>query len=76
MLLILYRVMRTRLHASGTALSPERPLEKLRRIQHYSVTLNGEESVTGISTINREQTEILAALTIKKPTIETQLPLL
>jgi transposase len=76
MALILYRVMRTRLHASDTALSPERALEKLRRIQHHRVTLNGTESVTGISTINKEQTGILAALTIKKPTIETQLPLL
>ena len=76
MALILYRVMRTRLHASDTALSPERALEKLRRIQHHRVTLNGAESVTGISTINKEQTGILAALTIKKPTIETQLTLL
>ncbi|CUI08759.1 Mobile element protein [Janthinobacterium sp. CG23_2] len=76
MALILYRVMRTRLHASDTALSPERALEKLRRIQHHRVTLNGTESVTGISTINKEQTGILAALTIKKPTIDTQLTLL
>ena len=76
MALILYRVMRTRLHASDTALSPERALEKLRRIQHHRVTLNGTESVTGISTMNKEQTGILAALTIKKPTIETQLTLL
>jgi hypothetical protein len=76
MALILYRVMRTRLHASDTALSPERALEKLRRIQHHRVTLNGTGSVTGISTINKEQTGILAALTIKKPTIETQLTLL
>ena len=32
--LILYRVMRARLRDSGTKLSPERALEKLRRIQH------------------------------------------
>ena len=37
--LILYRVMRTRLHASGTGLSPERAVDKLRRIQHHRVTL-------------------------------------
>jgi transposase len=74
--LILYRIMRTRLHASDTALSPERALEKLRRIQHHRVTLNGTESVTGISSINKEQTDILAALTIKKPTLQTQLTLL
>lgn len=74
--LILYRIMRTRLHASETGLSPERALAKLRRIQHHHVTLNGTESVTGISSINKEQTDILAALTIKKPTLQTQLTLL
>lgn len=52
MALILYRIMRTRLHGSGTALSPERALTKLRRIQHHRVTLNGTESVAGISSIN------------------------
>jgi transposase len=76
MALILYRIMRTRLHASETALSPERALAKLRRIQHHRVTLNGAQSVTGISSINKEQTDILAALTIKKPTLDTQLTLL
>lgn len=76
MALILYRIMRTRLHASQTALSPERALAKLRRIQHHRVTLNGTQPVTGISSINKEQADILAALTIKKPTLDTQLTLL
>lgn len=76
MALILYRIMRTRLHASDTASSPERALAKLRRIQHHRVTLNGTQSVTGISSISKEQTDILAALTIKKPTLDTQLTLL
>jgi len=76
MALILYRVMRTRLHASETALSPERALSKLRRIQHHRVTLNGAQPVTGISSISKEQTAILSALTIKKPTLNTQLTLL
>jgi hypothetical protein len=68
--------MRTRLHASETALSPERALAKLRRIQHHRVTLNGTQSAGVISTINQEQTDILAALTIKKPALDTQLTLL
>jgi hypothetical protein len=51
-------------------------LTVLRRIQHHRVTLNGTKSVTGISSINKEQTDILAALTIKKPTLDTQLTLL
>lgn len=76
MALILYRIMRTRLHASETALSPERALAKLRRIQHHRVTLNGTQSAGGISTISKEQADILAALTIKKPTLDTQLTLL
>lgn len=76
MALILYRVMRTRLHASQTSLSPERALSNLARIQHHRVTLNGAQSITGVSTISAEQTSILAALTITKPTLDTQLTLL
>lgn len=76
MALILYRIMRTRLHASDAALSPERALSKLRRIQHHRVTLNGTQPATGLSSINKEQANILAALTITKPTLDTQLTLL
>ena len=76
MALILYRVMRTKLHAAETALSPERGLANLRRIQHHRVTLNGAQPVTGISSISKQQTAILSALTIKKPTLNTQLTLL
>ncbi len=76
MALILYRVMRTRLRAGETALSPERALANLRRIQHHRVTLNGAQPVTGISSISKEQTAIMSALTIKKPTLNTQLTLL
>ena len=74
--LILYRVMRTRLHAGGTAHSPERALSKLRRIQHHRVTLNDSEPIAGLSAIDQEQSQILAALAIKKPTLSTQLTLL
>lgn len=76
MALLLYRVMRMRLRASDTQLSPERALDKLRRIQHHQVMVNDTQPVTGLSTINQEHTAILAALTIKKPTINTQLTLL
>jgi transposase len=76
MALILYRVLRTRLHASDTHLSPERALAKLRHIQHHRITLNESEPVAGLSSINKEQIEILAALTIKKPSLNTQLTLL
>ncbi len=76
MALILYRVMRARLRASDTQLSPERALDKLRRIQHHQVTVNDRHPVTGLSTINQEHADILSALTIKKPTLNTQLTLL
>lgn len=76
MALILYRIMRSRLQARDAGLSPERALSKLRRIQHHRVTLNGNQPATGLSSINKEQADILAALTIKKPTLDTQLTLL
>ena len=74
--LILYRVMRSRLHAGGTSHSPERALARLRRIQHHRVTLNDSQPVAGLSSIDQEQVSILAALTIKKPTLDSQLTLL
>ena len=76
MALILYRVMRSRLHASDTQLSPERALARLRRIQHHRVTLNGTQPVAGISSISQDQADILSALTIKKPALDAQLTLL
>jgi transposase len=76
MALILYRVMRMRLRAGDTQISPERALEKLRRIQHHQVVVNDTQPVSGLSTINQDHAAILAALTIKKPTLNTQLTLL
>ncbi|CDS54740.1 Mobile element protein [Polaromonas sp. CG9_12] len=76
MALIVYRVMRSRLRASATPISPERALDKLRRIQHHQVTLNNTQPVTGLSTVNQEHSDILSALTVKKPTLNTQLTLL
>ena len=76
MALILYRVMRSRLKDSNTKISPERALEKLRRIQHQVVTVNDLEPIAGLSSINQEHAEILQALTIKKPTLPVQLTLL
>ena len=76
MALILYRVMRSRLRDSNTKISPERVLEKLRRIQHQVVKVNDLEPIAALSSINQEHTEILKALTIKKPTLPAQLTLL
>ena len=76
MALILYRVMRSRLKDSNTNISPERALDKLRRIQHQVVTVNDLEPIAALSSIHQEHTEILQALTIKKPTLPAQLTLL
>lgn len=76
MALILYRVMRTKLRAGDTKLSPERALEKLRRIQHQKIILNKTQPVTGLSTITQEHNAILATLDIKKPTLDPQMSLL
>jgi transposase len=76
MALILYRVMRQRLKAANAGLSPERALDYLRRIQHHQIRLNASEPVTGVSILSAEQTEVLNALDVKKPTIPQQLTLL
>jgi len=76
MALILYRVMRGRLRSGDTPLSPERALQKLRRIQHHQVMISGTQPVAGLSTVSQEHSDILSALAIKKPTLNTQLTLL
>ena len=68
MALILYRVMRQRLKAANAGLSPERALDYLRRIQRHQIRLNASEPVTGVSILSAEQTEVLNALDVKKPT--------
>lgn len=76
MALILYRVMRARLRDSDTKISPERALEKLRRIQHQKVKVNDLEPIAALSNMTQEHTDILQALTVKKPTLPAQLTLL
>ena len=76
MALILYRVMRQRLKLAGHTTSPERALAQLRRIQRQSVSINNGEPISGISNINREQADLMAALNLKKPTPSDQLSLL
>jgi len=74
--LILYRVMRQRLKAAGRSASPEMALAQLRRTQKQSVSINQGVPIAGISTVNREQATVLAALNVKNPNRETQLTLL
>lgn len=76
MALILYRVMRQRLKLAGSDLSPEAALAELRRIQRHSVSIDGAAPIEGVSTIQPGQAQALAALQVKKPTIDAQLNLL
>ena len=76
MALILYRVMRQRLKRAGTDLSPESALADLRRIQRHSVSIDHGAPIQGVSNIHQRQTDILAALSIKKPTHDAQITLL
>lgn len=76
MALILYRVMRQRLKLAGSDLSPEAALADLRRIQRHTVSIDSGAPINGVSTVQPRQAQALAALRIKKPTIDTQLTLL
>ena len=74
--LILYRVMRQRLKLAGSDLSPEAALADLRRIQRHTVSIDSGAPIHGVSTIQPRQAAALAALNIKKPTLDAQLSLL
>lgn len=77
MALILYRVMRQRLTAAQTGLSPERALDQLRRIQHHQIRLAQEgKPITGISKLTDIHNQVFAALNVQKPDKPQQLALL
>jgi transposase len=68
--LILQRLIRTRLRAQPVenVASPERALGQLRRIQTHRVVMPNQRNLTGISSIDAEQTAIFNSLGVKKPT--------
>ena len=76
MALILHRIMRARLREADRGISPERALEQLHRIQHHRIRLGAAEPVTGVSSINIDQSELLSALRVKRPVAGQQLTLL
>ena len=77
MALVLYRVMRQRLKAADSDLSPERAIEQLQRIQHHQISINqATQPVSGISRISDVQSRVFEALKLKKPTKPLQLSLL
>ena len=67
--LILYRIMRQRLHAADSNLSPEREMAELQKLQQHQIRLNNaEQLICGISRLSDIHRCILAALSLKKPT--------
>lgn len=75
MALILYRVMRERLKMAKSSLTPEKALAQLKRIHRHQIKVN-DRPLTGVSTLTKDQTDLLGALTLKKPTKKEQLSLL
>ncbi len=64
--LVLHRVIRQRLKASGHPLSPRRALATLRQIQQHKVTVN-HNTVSGISRIHPQQRELFEVLNLQTP---------
>ena len=76
MALVLHRVMRMRLRAANTGITPERALQSLKRIQHHRVSLDGAQPLNGVSCMTDEDSQMLRALKVKQPTTNRQLSLL
>jgi transposase len=75
--LILYRVMRQRLKAADSDLSPERALEHLQQLQHHQIRINqAAKPISGISRLSETHNRVFAALNLKKPAQPQQLSLL
>jgi hypothetical protein len=64
--LVLYRVMRMRLKAHGSTVSPKTALELLGRIQQHRATIGGH-TYTGITKTAPQQLDLFDALDIPKP---------
>ena len=66
MALVLYRVMRMRLKAHGSSMSPSAALQLLARIQKHRATI-GDVTYTGVSRLSPEQTQLFAELDLPVP---------
>lgn len=65
--LVLQRLIRQRLRASGSALSPERALRTLRQIQRHTVRIAGRE-FPGLNRATPQQKSLFEDLEIPEPT--------
>jgi len=63
----LYRVLRLRLKAKASPISPERALEIARRIQYHQVTLHQRQSASGLSAITPQQKDLFETVALPEP---------
>ena len=73
MALILHRVIRMRLRAGKTGVTPVRALQTLKRIQHHRVSINGAAPLSGVSSITEEDSKVFKALKVKLPSQTQQM---
>jgi transposase len=66
--LILQRVMRQRLKAAGSDLSPAHALQQLGLIHKQTVSIDGSPPINGMSAPTQSQTQVFADLGVKRPT--------
>jgi len=64
--LVLYRVMRMRLKAKGSSVSPKTALEILAKVQQFTAYI-GEKPFTGTTRTKPEQLSLFEALDVSKP---------
>lgn len=64
--LVLYRVLRGRLKAAGSACSPEKLLRSLRQIQRHTVRV-GSRAYEGLTRPNQEQLDLFEAAGVEVP---------
>ena len=69
--LVLHRVLRMRLKARDTHLSPERALEIAHRIQFHQVTLHRTHAASGLSTLSPEQRSLFADIDLPEPSMKS-----
>ncbi len=68
--LVLYRIMRMRLKASGAGFSPTSALQLLGRIQKHRAMI-GETTYTGVSRMTPQQIQLFENLNLAKPPVRS-----
>jgi transposase len=65
--LVLHRVLRMRLKAGASTVSPSRALEVVRQIQLHKVTLHRRHAASGLTTLTPEQRDLFETVGLPAP---------